>query len=450
MNNLRSLENNKNKYGTHEQHSEVTNLIRIMQSELDSYKYKNNLVNKEKIDAKDALDNIPSLIKAQVPKDKYDLDVFSLASLNLIKKSLINPKVKPMIDRYIYEMRKYLDGNIVNYETPQKIEDFINKRGLHDIFGYYGGNSVLTNEVFRDIQEIQSKGGLGGLLQKFKIINNEYHSIQNRINQIKEMYTKEELENQNYIKMYGDKWDLPLDPTFKDTLNNLMAELNLKRKDDIALSNIIMSDKEFYNLLQFKEKAEIEAKIPKDINQVKMQSSPLIEQLQKNVNILFDKKNTMNNLINGLYNKISNEWPLDDFNQVAKNLKTESSVVQEQKTEMVNNFKEIEKINNEILNLYPIIDKDYNEYVKKTGYQGNIVNNKYLQFFNNLKTNYQRHSLELDRRLQEHKDFGNKVNNVGRSVNDHIQARNFMKSDNLEKLEHEFRLAMAQNAKSNK
>ena len=421
-----------------------------MQSELDSYKYKNNLVNKEKIDAKEALDNIPSLIKAQVPKDKYDLDVFSLASLNLIKKSLINPKVKPMIDRYIYEMRKYLDGNIVNYETPQKIEDFINRRGLHDIFGYYGGNSVLTNEVFRDIQEIQSKGGLGGLLQKFKIINNEYHSIQNRINQIKEMYTKEELENQNYIKMYGDKWDLPLDPTFKDTLNNLMAELNLKRKDDIALSNIIMSDKEFYNLLQFKEKAEIEAKIPKDINQVKMQSSPLIEQLQKNVNILFDKKNTMNNLINGLYNKISNEWPLDDFNQVAKNLKTESSVVQEQKTEMVNDFKEIEKINNEILNLYPIIDKDYNEYVKQTGYQGNIVNNKYLQFFNNLKTNYQRHSMELDRRLQEYKDFGNKVNNVGRSVNDHIQARNFMKSDNLEKLEHEFRLAMAQNAKSNK
>ena len=355
-----------------------------------------------------------------------------------------------MIDRYIYEMRKYLDGNIVNYETPQKIEDFINKRGLHDIFGYYGGNSVLTNEVFRDIQEIQSKGGLGGLLQKFKIINNEYHSIQNRINQIKEMYTKEELENQNYIKMYGDKWDLPLDPTFKDTLNNLMAELNLKRKDDIALSNIIMSDKEFYNLLQFKEKAEIEAKIPKDINQVKMQSSPLIEQLQKNVNILFDKKNTMNNLINGLYNKVANEWPLDDFNQVAKNLKTESSVIQEQKTEMVNDFKEIEKINNEILNLYPIIDKDYNEYVKKTGYQGNIVNNKYLQFFNNLKTNYQRHSMELDRRLQEYKDFGNKVSNVGRSVNDHIQARNFMKSDNLEKLEHEFRLAMAQNAKSNK
>ena len=450
MNNLRSLENNKNKYGTHEQHSEVTNLIRTMQSELDSYKYKNNLVNKEKIDAKEALDNVPSLIKAQVPKDKYDLDVFSLASLNLIKKSLINPKVKPMIDRYIYEMRKYLDGNIVNYETPQKIEDFINKRGLHDIFGYYGGNSVLTNEVFRDIQEIQNKGGLGGLLQKFKIINNEYHSIQNRINQIKEMYTKEELENQNYIKMYGDKWDLPLDPTFKVTLNNLMAELNLKRKDDIALSNIIMSDKEFYNLLQFKEKAEIEAKIPKDINQVKMQSSPLIEQLQKNVNILFDKKNTMNNLINGLYNKITNEWPLDDFNQVAKNLKTESSVVQEQKTEMVNDFKEIEKINNEILNLYPIIDKDYNEYVKKTGYQGNIVNNKYLQFFNNLKTNYQRHSIELDRRLQEYKDFGNKVNNVGRSVNDHIQARNFMKSDNLEKLEHEFRLAMAQNAKSNK
>jgi len=445
LNNLRNLEGNKNKYGTHEQHSEVTNLLRTIQSELENYKYKNNILRKEKIDAREALENMPSLIKAQIPENKFDLNVFSLASLNLIKKSLINPKVKPIIDRYIYEMRKYINGNILNYETPQKIDDFISKKGLNDIFGYYGGASVLSNDVFRDIQEIQRKGGLGGLLQKFKLINNQYHNIQNKINQIKDVYTKEELENQNYIKMYGNKWDLPLDPTFKGILNNLTTELNNKRQSDISLSNIIMSDKEFYNLLQFKEKAEIEAKIPKDINQVKVQSSPLIERLQKNVNILFDKKNTMNNLINGLYTKVNNDWPLDDFNQVAKNLKTESSVIQEQKTAMINDFKEIEKINNEILNLYPLIEKDYNEYVKQTGYQGNIVNNKYLQFFNNLKTNYQRHSLELDRRLQEYNNFSNKVDSVGRSVNDHIQARNFMKSDNLEKLEHEFRLAMAHN-----
>jgi hypothetical protein len=264
------------------------------------------------------------------------------------------------------------------------------------------------------------------------------------------MYTKEELENQNYLKMYGDKWNLPLDPTYNNKLNELLAELNTKRQSDISLSNIIMSDKEFYNLLQFKEKAEIEAKIPKDMNQVKVQSSPLITQLQKNVNNLFEKKNTMLNLINGLYNKITNEWPLDDFNQVAKNLKTETTVIQEQKTDMTNNFKEIEKINNEINNLYPLIDKDYNEYVKQTGFKGNIVNNKYLQFFNNLKTNYLRHAMELDRRLKDYNDFGNKVNDVGRSINDHIQARNFMKSETLEKLEHEFRLAMAQNAKSGK
>ena len=443
MDNLKRLESNKNKYGTHEQHSEVTNLLRTMQSELDNYKYKNNLVNKEKIDAKDALDQMQSSIKATVPENKFDLEVFSLASLSLIKKSLINPKVKPMIDKYIYEMRKYLDANVNNYETPQKIDDFINKKGLNDIFGYYGGAAVLSNEVFRDIQEIQNKGGLGGLLQKFKLINNEYHNIQNRINQIKEIYTKEELENQNYIKLYGDKWNLPLDPTFTNTLNELLTELNNKRQSDIMLSNVIMGDKEFYNLLQFKEKAEIEAKIPKDLNQVKMESSPLIEGLQKNVNILFDKKNTMANMINELYNKINNEWPLDDFNQAARNLKSETSIIQEQKNIMSNDFKEIEKINNEILNLYPLIEKDYEEYVKQTGFKGNIVNNKYLQFFNNLKTKYQMHSMELDKRFKEYNEFMNKVNGVGKAVNDHIQARNFMKSENLEKLEHEFRLKMA-------
>ena len=61
-------------------------------------------------------------------------------------------------------------------------------------------------------------------------------------------YNKEEMENQNYIKIYGDKWDLPLDPRYKNLLNNLMGELNNKRKNDIDLSNIIMNDKSFYDL----------------------------------------------------------------------------------------------------------------------------------------------------------------------------------------------------------
>ena len=130
LDNLRKLESRKNNYGTHEMHSEVTNLLRTMQSELENYKYKNNVVNKEPINAKDAIENMPSLIKAQVSENKFDLDEPSLLSLRSVKKSLINPKVKPMIDRYIYEMKKYVDGNIYNYETPQKIDDFINRRGL--------------------------------------------------------------------------------------------------------------------------------------------------------------------------------------------------------------------------------------------------------------------------------------------------------------------------------
>ena len=443
LDHLKKLENNKNKYGTHEQHTEITNLLRTIQSEYENYNYKNNLVNKEKIDAKEQISNLPSLIKAKVPENKFDLDVNPLASLNQVKRSLIKPEIKPMIDRYVSEMRKYVDGNINNYETPEKIDDFINKRGLNDIFGYYGGASVLSNEVFRDIQEIQNKGGLGGLLQKFKLLNNEYHNIQNKINIINNIYSKEEMENENYYKMYGNKWNLPLDPTYKNSLNELLNVLNRSRQSDIELSGIIMSDKSFYDLLKFKEKAEIEAKIPKDMSQIKLESSPLIESLQKNVNLLYEKKNIMLELLNKLYSKINNEWPLNDFNLVQRKLKTEATVLQEQKDAILVNFKEIEKLNSEINNLYPIIDKDYNEYVKQTGFKGNVVNNKYIQFFNNLKTNYQRQSLELDRRLQVYYDFSKKVDMITGQINDHISARSFVKNEMLEKLEHDFRVEMA-------
>ena len=251
------------------------------------------------------------------------------------------------------------------------------------------------------------------------------------------------MENENYYKMYGNKWNLPLDPTYKNSLNELLNVLNRSRQSDIELSGIIMSDKSFYDLLKFKEKSEIEAKIPKDMSEIKLQSSPLIENLQKNVNLLYEKKNIMLDLLTKLYSKINNEWPLNDFNLVQRKLKTEATVLQEQKDAIIVNFKEIEKLNSEIVNLYPLIDKDYNEYVKQTGFKGNVVNNKYIQFFNNLKTNYQRHSLELDRRLQEYYNFGKKVDNVTGQINDHIKARAFVKNEMLEKLEHEFRIEMA-------
>ena len=83
------MENNKNKYGTHEQHTEVTNLLRTIQSEYEQYNYKNNLVNKEKVDANEQISNLPSLVKAQVPQNKFDLDSNALNSLKDIKKSLI-------------------------------------------------------------------------------------------------------------------------------------------------------------------------------------------------------------------------------------------------------------------------------------------------------------------------------------------------------------------------
>ena len=51
--------------------------------------------------------------------------------------------------------------------------------------------------------------------------------------------------------------------------------------------------------------------------------------------------------------------------------------------------------------------------------------------------------MELDRRLQEYYEFGKRVDNLGAQINDHIQARAFMKNELIEKLEHEFRVNMA-------
>ena len=45
-------------------------------------------------------------------------------------------------------MKKYIDGNVMNYENSQKIDDFINRKGLNDIFGYQVGACILSSDVF--------------------------------------------------------------------------------------------------------------------------------------------------------------------------------------------------------------------------------------------------------------------------------------------------------------
>ena len=45
-------------------------------------------------------------------------------------------------------MKKYIDGNVMNYENSQKIDDFINRKGLNAIFGYQGGACILSSDVF--------------------------------------------------------------------------------------------------------------------------------------------------------------------------------------------------------------------------------------------------------------------------------------------------------------
>ena len=51
--------------------------------------------------------------------------------------------------------------------------------------------------------------------------------------------------------------------------------------------------------------------------------------------------------------------------------------------------------------------------------------------------------MELDKRLQEYYEFGKRVDNMGTQVKEHIQARAFVKSELLEKMDHDFRVQMA-------
>ena len=47
---------------------------------------------------------------------------------------------------------------------------------------------------------------------------------------------------------------------------------------------------------------------------------------------------------------------------------------------MTNDFKEIEKVSNEIVALYPLIEKDYDEYVRQTGDKSYIFDKKGIIF----------------------------------------------------------------------
>ncbi len=54
------------------------------------------------------------------------------------------------------------------------------------IFSDIMGELPFYQMKYLDIQKIQKLGGLGGLLQKIRLLNNEYHNPQKKINNINE------------------------------------------------------------------------------------------------------------------------------------------------------------------------------------------------------------------------------------------------------------------------
>ena len=81
LQNLERCEKLKNKVGTIEMHSEVTNLYRNIKSEYDQYLDQNKRIYKDTSTITNEISDCPSLIKAEIPKNPFDLPVNPLAAI---------------------------------------------------------------------------------------------------------------------------------------------------------------------------------------------------------------------------------------------------------------------------------------------------------------------------------------------------------------------------------
>ena len=412
----------------------------LMNNEKELKKIKNPLpkdslilANEQKLGA-DMFDKLPKALQKIMANPAMPPDYKENVEENRELDALIPREVRAMIEQYKAKMMEFISQQLNQYENEDTVTQFLNSLGLPSSLETVLSSSNISDSLWRNISDVQSRGGIMYLNNLMKSLQASPGEIKNRIEQSENLIKNEEAEDQKLRSQYGTKWNRrqssDLNGNYVNTLNDYKNKLNQAMQCDQNTINDIQNNLKYFDLLSL-SREQLNQKIPHRVDANAIKQCKEANDLRAEMDNLENEKNKAMEVISKIFASLNDDNVAAQFIQVTQKKTTENSIFDQNKVEYMSKFNELGDISNNIKNIKVNVQNKNEIFlrVKNDKFKPDPANEQFFKDLNNYVQLFRTKEQQLQQGLNFYKKFDQKMNELNRNISDFLMARDMDKNE---------------------
>ena len=348
--------------------------------------------------------------------------------------ALIPREVRAMIEQYKAKMMEFISQQLNQYENEDTVTQFLNSLGLPSSLETVLSSSNISDSLWRNISDVQSRGGIMYLNNLMKSLQASPGEIKNRIEQSENLIKNEEAEDQKLRSQYGTKWNRrqssDLNGNYVNTLNDYKNKLNQAMQCDQNTINDIQNNLKYFDLLSL-SREQLNQKIPHRVDANAIKQCKEANDLRAEMDNLENEKNKAMEVISKIFASLNDDNVAAQFIQVTQKKTTENSIFDQNKVEYMSKFNELGDISNNIKNIKVNVQNKNEIFlrVKNDKFKPDPANEQFFKDLNNYVQLFRTKEQQLQQGLNFYKKFDQKMNELNRNISDFLMARDMDKNE---------------------
>ena len=245
---------------------------------------------------------------------------------------LIPKEVRQMVNQYKSGMKNLISKQLNQYENEYTITQFLNSLGFPSSLEKDLLSSNISDSLWRDIAEVQRKGGQMYLNNMMVDLQKKNENIKNRIEQeYGSNWSRKQSSNEYYIH----------------TLEDYKGRLNQAKQIDQNTFRNIQNNLKYFELLSL-PREKLDQIIPHRIDNNSIKQSKEFDNLRKELDNLEVEKSKAMEIISRIFASLNDDNVVLQFIQAIQQKKTENNILEQNKGKYMVMFNELGKISNNI------------------------------------------------------------------------------------------------------
>ena len=348
--------------------------------------------------------------------------------------ALIPKEVRQMIEQYKSKMMDFIAQNLNQYENEDTVTQFLNSLGLPSSLETVLSSSSISDSLWRNISEVQSRGGTMYLNNLMGGLQRMPGEIKNRIEQSENLLKNEEAEDQKLRAQYGTRWNRrqssDLNGNYMNTLADYKGKLQQAMGCDQNTITDIQNNLKYFELLSMPREV-LDQKIPHRIDPNSIKQCQEAIELRKEMDVLDAEKNKAMEVIARIFSSLNDDNVAAQFIQVLQKKTTENNILDTNKGTYMNMFNELGEISNNIKNIKANVQSKNEIFlrVRNQKFKPDPQNEQFFRDLDNYVQLFRTKENQLQQGLNFYKKFDQKMNELNRNITDFLMARDMDKNE---------------------